>query len=84
VKDEQTLIVCKIRYTDVQKERKVNFLLHLMIGQKKLEGCLLHNTDIAVISECTCHLKARYLVQSLNMIGTSSHNFAEPENFVFI
>jgi len=30
-----------------------------MIGENKLEACLLHNIDIAVISECVCHLKAR-------------------------
>jgi len=36
---------------------------------KRLEACLLHNIDVAVVSECVCHLKVRYLVQSSNMIG---------------
>jgi len=40
-----------------------------MIGEKRLEACLLHNIDFAVVSECVCHLKARYLLQSPNMIG---------------
>jgi len=31
---------------DVQKERKVHFLLYLNIGRKKLAACLLHNIDI--------------------------------------
>jgi len=41
---------------------KVHFLLHLNIGDKRLEAFLLHNIDIAVVSEWVCHLKDRYLV----------------------
>jgi len=52
-----------------RRNEKVNYLLHLLIGEKKLEACLLHNIDITVISECVCHLKARYQVQHPNMIG---------------
>jgi len=52
-----------------RRKEKVHFLLHLLIGEKKLEACLLHNIDMAVISECVYHLKARYQVQHPNMIG---------------
>ena len=30
----------------------------------RLAACLLHNIDIAVVSECLCHLRAQYPIQS--------------------
>ena len=51
----------------VQKERKSTFLTefeHRNIGKKRLAACLLHNIDIAVVSECLCHLRAQCPVQS--------------------
>jgi len=35
--------------------------------EKKLAACLLHNIDIAVVSEYLCHLKTHYLKQSPNI-----------------
>ena len=54
-------------YMDVQKERKSTFLLHLKIGKKEHAACFLQNIGIAVVSECLCHLRAQYLVQSPNI-----------------
>jgi len=50
-------------YMGVQKERKSTFLLHLNLGKRRLAACLLHNTFIAVVSECLCHLRAQNPVQ---------------------
>jgi len=50
-------------YMAVQNERKSTFYLHLTIGKKRPAACLLHNIDIAVVSECLCHLRAQYSVQ---------------------
>jgi len=33
------------------RNENVHFLLHLNIGKKRLAACLLHNIDIAVVSE---------------------------------
>ena len=48
----------------VQKERKSTFLTVLNNGKKRLAVCLLHNIDIAVVSECLCHLRAQHPIQS--------------------
>jgi len=48
---------------------KINFSLRANIGKKKLAACLLHNIDIAVVSECLCHLKTQWLVLSPNICG---------------
>ena len=45
------------------RNEKVYFQLHLRIGKKRLAACLLHNIDIAVVSEFLCHLRAQYPVQ---------------------
>ena len=34
-----------------RRNEKVQFSLHSNIGKKKLAACLLHNIDIAVVSE---------------------------------
>jgi len=52
-------------YVDEQKERKSTFFTAFEHREK--EACLLHNIDIAVVSECLCHLKAQYLIQSPNI-----------------
>jgi len=49
-------------YMDVQKERKATLFTVLEHREKKLAAYLLHNIDIAVVSECLCHLKAQYFV----------------------
>jgi len=41
-----------------RRNEKAHFLLRLHIGKKKLAACLLHNIDIAFVSECLCHLRA--------------------------
>jgi len=41
-------------YMNVQRNKKVHFLLCLNIGKKKLAACLLHNIDIVVVSEYLC------------------------------
>jgi len=52
-------------YMGVQTEPKSTTLkMHLNIGKKGLAACLLHNIDIAVVSECLCHLRAQHPVQS--------------------
>jgi len=48
---------------DVEKERKVHFELSFIFRKKMLAVCLLHNVDIAVVSECLCHLRAQYPIQ---------------------
>jgi len=48
----------------VQKERKSIFLTAYEHREKDLAASLLHNTDIAFVSECLCHLIAQYPVQS--------------------
>jgi len=53
-----------VAYMDLPKERKSTFSLRSNTGKKKL--ALLHNIDIAVVSECLCYLKAQYLIQSPN------------------
>jgi len=45
----------------VKKNEKVHFQLHLNIGKKSLSACLLYNIDIAVVSDCLCHLIAEFL-----------------------
>jgi len=50
-------------YMGVQKERKSTFLTAFKHREKRLAACLLHNTFIAVVSECLCHLRANYPVQ---------------------
>ena len=47
-----------------QKERKSTFLTEFEQREKRLAACLLHNFDIAVVSECLCHLRAQYPIQS--------------------
>jgi len=54
---------CDASFLDIQKEGKSKFLLRLNIGRKKLAACLLHNIDIAIVSERLSHLKAQYPVQ---------------------
>jgi len=44
---------------DLQKERKSN--VFNCVGHWKEKLALLHNIDIAVPSECLCHLKTQYL-----------------------
>ena len=52
-------------YMGVHKERKSTFLTQLNIGKKRIAACLLHNIDIAVVSECLCrHLRAQYPIKS--------------------
>jgi len=41
--------------------------LYVDYCKNKLAACLMYNIDIAVFSECLCHLKAQYLVQSPNI-----------------
>ena len=48
----------------VQKERKSTFLTATEHRKKRLAACLLHNIDIAIVSEYLCHLRAQYSVQS--------------------
>jgi len=48
-----------------RRNEKVSFSLRSNIGKMKL--ALLHNIDIAVVSECHRHLKVQYLIQSLNI-----------------
>ena len=48
----------------VQKERKSTFLTAFEQREKKLTACLLHNIDIAVVSECLYHLRAQYSIKS--------------------
>ena len=48
----------------VQKERKSTFLIAFEQREKRLAACLLHNIDIAVVSECLCHLRAQYPILS--------------------
>ena len=45
----------------VEKERRSTFLTAF---EKWLAACLLHNIDIAVVSECLCHLRAQYPIKS--------------------
>jgi len=47
---------------DVQKERKRTFFSAFEHREKQA-------FDIAVVSECPCHLKAQYQVQSSNICG---------------
>ena len=47
----------------VQKERKITFLTAFE-QRERLAACLLHNIDIAVVSECLGHLRAQYPIQS--------------------
>jgi len=50
-----------------RRNEKVHFSLRPNTGKKKLAACLLHNIDIAVVSEPLCHLKAQYLIQPPNI-----------------
>ena len=64
-------------YMDLQKERKSTIFTAFEHREKKLP--LLHNIDIAVVSECLCHLKAQYLIQSPNISsGKQSLLFVHP------
>jgi len=67
-------------YMGVHKEQKSTFLTAINIRKKKLTACLLHNIDIAVVSECLCHRpKAQYSVQSLDIcIGQQILHFDHP------
>ena len=47
----------------VQKEQKSTFSTAFTHREKRLAACLLHNIDIAVVSECFCHRRAQYPVQ---------------------
>jgi len=49
---------------DVNKERKSTFFTAFKHREKEARSCLLHNIDITVVSECLCHLKTQYLIQS--------------------
>ena len=51
-------------YMDLQKERKSTFFTAFKHREKL---ALLHNIDITVVSECLCHLKTQYLIQSPNI-----------------
>ena len=51
-------------YIDGQKERQSTFLTTFEHRERRLTACLLHNIDIAVVSECLCHLRAQYPIQS--------------------
>ena len=47
--------------------------------EKRLAACLLHNIDIAVVSECLCHLRAQYPIQSPDIcIGQQSLRIDHP------
>jgi len=46
---------------DLQKERKSIIFNCVRHWKEKL--ALLHNIDIAVLSECLCHLKTQYVIQ---------------------
>ena len=48
----------------VQKERKSTFLTAFEQREKEARSLLLHNIDIAVVSECLCHLRAQYPIKS--------------------
>jgi len=50
-------------YMDLKKERISTFFTAFEHREKKF--ALLHN--IAVVSECLCHLKAHYLIQTPNI-----------------
>ena len=55
---------------DLQKERKSKFFTafeHRKKEARKKKKELLHNTDIAVVSECHRHVKVQYLIQSPNI-----------------
>jgi len=45
-----------------RRNENINFLL-----RSKPPACLLHNTDIVVLSQYLCHLKAQHLLQSPNI-----------------
>ena len=47
-----------------KRNEKVPFLLGLKIGKRRLAACLLHNVDIAVVSECLGQLRAQFPIQS--------------------
>ena len=47
----------------VQKERKSTLLTAFEHRKQSLAASLLHNIDIAVVSECLCHLKAQYTLE---------------------
>jgi len=51
-------------YMGVQNERKNTFLTAFEQREKEAAACLLHSIDIAVVSECLCHLRAQYPIQS--------------------
>ena len=48
----------------VQKERKSTFLTAFEQQEKEARSLLLHNIDIAVVTECLCHLRAQYPILS--------------------
>jgi len=50
-----------------RRNEKVHFSLRPNTGKKNLAARLLHNIDIAVVSEPLCHLKAQYLIQPPNI-----------------
>jgi len=50
---------------DLEKERKSTRFTAFEHREKKV--ALLHNIDIAVVSECHRQLKAQYLIQSPNI-----------------
>ena len=57
----------------VEKERKSTLLL-LNNGKKRLAACLLHNIDIAAVSECLCHLRAQYPMLSIQSSASKAQS----------
>ena len=47
-----------------QKEIKSTYLTAFEHREERLAACLLRSVYIAVVSECLCHLRAQYPVQS--------------------
>jgi len=52
---------------DLQKERISTFFTAFEHRKKKLAACSLLHIDIPFASECLCHLRAQYLIQSPNI-----------------
>ena len=48
----------------VQKERKSTFLTAFEQWEKEARSLFAANIDIAVVSECLCHLRAQYPIKS--------------------
>jgi len=47
-------------HTWVYKRKKSTFFTALNVGKLRFAACLLHNINIAVVSEYLCHLKPQY------------------------